>query len=454
MPTSPTSIDLRLGFVAVGLALFVGCGGSGDNGATNGNDGGNDTGTLADTAPYDAGPPVQACVDLPSGTWQDITPAALHRDWWCTPDFKSTGCGSPGDSSPGKIATYGAHYVAVAPSAPGTLYLGTSSLGLWKSTDCGATWAMPDGGGSDVDAGRNWTIAIDPNDASTVYTTAGYGKGGVFKSTDGGATWTQTLGGDIAKVASFVEKITIDPTNARHLLVSFHDTCLQSATTAAMFPSSTPLNGNIPIGAATGTTSGGAPGWGCLAESFDGAQTWTLAANAVTWEGYDGPGQSMVDGKTWFYATNSGTGVFFTKTAGASPDGVASGWTKVLSGNVPGSVYVAPDASFYTSANNVVMHSTDGTTWSPVSDASVSIGLSSFNGSTPFVQGGTRLYAAVYSYSPPARYFVSDAKTPSFAALSADASSIPEGGAQLQWDTRYAVLYSSNLVGGLWRLKP
>src|SRR5262249_7880737 len=140
---NPLRSPIASSFTAVGFALLLGCGSSGDGGAPNTNDGGgvdstssNDVGATTDsssskdTAPYDAGPPVQACVDVPSGEWQDITPAALHREWWCTPDFNPAGCGSPGDSSPGKIATYGAHYVASAPSAPGTVYLGTSSLGL------------------------------------------------------------------------------------------------------------------------------------------------------------------------------------------------------------------------------------------------------------------------------------------------------------------------------------
>jgi hypothetical protein len=354
--------------------------------------------------------------------------------------------------STGHIATYGAHYVAIAPSAPGTVYLGTSSLGFWRSTDCGAHWTLADGGGSDVDAGRNWTIAVDAEDAQTVYTTAGYGQGGVYKSTDGGATWRQMLPAAIEAVASFVEKISLDPTDSKHLLVSFHDSCLQSPVTPDMFRPGTALDGGLPVGAPVGTTSAGMPGWGCLAESADGGESWTLTANAVTWEGYDGPGQAMVDGTTWFYATNSSTGIFLTHSGGASPDGTTPGWTQVFSGNVPGSVYVASDGTFYSSGNGAIIHSTDGIHWTSVTDSN--IGLSSFNGSTPFVQGGSRLYATVFSYSPPARYYASDVSPLSFDALSADAGAIPNGGAQLQYDSRYGVLYSSNMVGGLWRLKP
>jgi hypothetical protein len=405
-----------------------------------------------DAAPHEAGPPVQDCVAVPSGQWQEITPPDLHREWWCTPDFNPAGCGGPGDTGPNRIATYGAHYFALAPSAPGTIYLGTSSLGLWRSTDCGAHWVLADGGGTPVDAGRNWTIAVDPNDAQTLYTTAGYGTGGVYKSTNGGASWTQILPPKIEAVASFVEKIAMDPGNPDHLTVSFHDACLQSATTPDLFSPGTALAGNLPAGAPQSKTSGGMAGWGCLAETTDAGAHWTLVANALAWEGLDGPGQAMASATTWFYASNSPTGIFLTTTGGRSPDGKTLGWTKVVSGSVPGSVYVAPDHTYYSSNGGHIIHSSNGVDWSPIPGDG--IGLSSFNGSTPFVQGGSRLYGAVFSFTPPARYFVSDVTNPNFGPLSTDASAIPNGAANLDYDSRYGILYSSNMVGGLWRLKP
>jgi hypothetical protein len=464
MPIVAQLRGARLPLVAVSLlttAPFVGCRGpsdAGSDGAT-ATDGASPDGPAPpheagspEASPPDAGPPVQSCLAIPSGQWQEITPPALHREWWCTPDFNPAGCGSPGDTGPNRIATYGAHYFALAPSAPGTMYLGTSSLGLWRSTDCGAHWVLADGGGSPVDVGRNWTIAVDPNDAQTLYTTAGYATGGVYKSTTGGASWTQILPPNIEAVASFVEKIAMDPGNPEHLTVSFHDACLQSAATKDLFPPGTPLTGNLPVGAPQSKASNGMPGWGCLAETTDAGVHWTLVANALSWEGLDGPGQAMASATTWFYATNSPTGIFLTTTGGRSPDGMSLGWTKVVSGSVPGSVYVAPDNTYYSSNSGHIIHSSDGVDWSPIPGDGISLG--SFNGSTPFVQGGSRLYAAVFSYTPPARYFVSDVSNPNFGPLAADASAIPNGAANLDYDSRYAVLYSSNMVGGLWRLKP
>ncbi len=219
-----------------------------------------------------------------------------------------------------------------------------------------------------------------------------------------------------------------------------------------MYPPGTVLDGILPAGAPPGKTSDGHPGWGCLAETADAGAHWTLTTNALTWEGLDGPGQAMGNATTWFYGTNSGDGIYLTTTAGVSPDGASSAWTRVFSGNAPGTVYVAPDHTYYSSGNDRILHSVNGHDWTAVSEPG--IGLGSFNGSTPIVEGGTRLFVAILSFSPPARYYVSDVSPVSFTELSADASAMPNGGSTLDFDSRYGILYSSNLVGGFWRLKP
>jgi photosystem II stability/assembly factor-like uncharacterized protein len=95
--------------------------------------------------------------------------------------------------------------IAVAPSAPSTLYVGTGEadmrsdiaqgVGMFKSTDGGASWSQI--GLKDTQAiGK---ILVDPRDPKVVLVAAlghPYGPNperGVFRSTDGGATWTRTL---------------------------------------------------------------------------------------------------------------------------------------------------------------------------------------------------------------------------------------------------------------------
>jgi photosystem II stability/assembly factor-like uncharacterized protein len=73
--------------------------------------------------------------------------------------------------------------LAIDPSAPQTVYVGTSS-GLYKSTDGGDQWiAVEDLTGTNISA-----LLIDPESPRTVY--AGAAQNGVIKSTDGGKKWT------------------------------------------------------------------------------------------------------------------------------------------------------------------------------------------------------------------------------------------------------------------------
>ncbi len=105
------------------------------------------------------------------------------------------------DSQP--IASIGA--VAVAPSRPKTLYVGSGEAdmrsdisygnGVYKSVDGGRTWAHV--GLSDTrQIGR---ILVDPRDPNLVFVAAlghAYGPNserGVFRSRDGGATWSRVL---------------------------------------------------------------------------------------------------------------------------------------------------------------------------------------------------------------------------------------------------------------------
>ena len=95
--------------------------------------------------------------------------------------------------------------LAVAPSDPRTIYVGTGQVtsrydgaageGVFKSKDAGATWA-PMG----LEATRHiGAILVDPRNADTVLVAAmGHAFGanperGVYRSADGGATWKQTL---------------------------------------------------------------------------------------------------------------------------------------------------------------------------------------------------------------------------------------------------------------------
>jgi hypothetical protein len=393
---------------------------------------------------------VGGCSDLPgAGTWQNITPPTLDIAEWCTP-YNGT-CPQPGDTANGQIGTYGTNAFVLDPIHRGTVYLGTSSLGLWKSTDCGSSWVHIDTGtdAATIDAGRNWTMLIDPTNSQVLYTVAGYGQGGVYKSTNGGVDWTQILTQNILDATgatpcastadqevcggfgAFMEKITMDPTDNLHLLAGFHSDCA----------------GTTPLPGATVDSAGG---WGCLAESIDGGTTWTLTTSAIPWSGLDGPGQTMIDAKTWFYGTNGPDGLWRTTTGGVSVGG-APAWTQVFDGSVNGSVYVATDGTYYSGGGNVIWSADSGLTWTAVPN---SPGPPSVNGSTPMVDDGTTLYlgdgSAMYWTAPlasPGSAFASIASTP---ATPVNAST-ESPAAYVDYDASHHLLYSSNLGGGFWR---
>jgi hypothetical protein len=378
---------------------------------------------------------VGACNALPkAGTWEDITPAQLNANNWCTPAWNAT-CPAPGaTSSAGLLATYGTDGFVVDPNNAGTIYLGTSSLGIWKSTDCGSSWTHVNTGqnGATLDSGRNWSMVIDPTDSNVLYTVAGYvSQAGVFKSTNGGVDWTQVLPKTIVDLTNggFVETITMDPTDNRHLVVSFHTDC-----------TGTPLPG-------AATDSGG---WGCLAESMDSGGTWSLTTSAVPWAGTDGPGQSMIDSKTWFYSTNGNGGVWRTTTGGV-PVGGQPAWTQVRMGGANGSVYRAKNGVMYSGGFRIDW-SVDGTSWKEIAN---SPNTYSYNGSVTLVDDGTTLFVG----SAQGTYWSTpDSMTPgSFTMLPAlPASPDPHAGSpvcsDLNMDAAHHLLYTSNKVGGFWRL--
>jgi photosystem II stability/assembly factor-like uncharacterized protein len=83
--------------------------------------------------------------------------------------------------------------LAIDPFDPNILYAGTtSSEGVFRSLDGGATWSAVNTG---LTARNVWSLAIDPQNPTTLYAGTGYNYPdicrGVFKSTDGGSSWIE-----------------------------------------------------------------------------------------------------------------------------------------------------------------------------------------------------------------------------------------------------------------------
>jgi photosystem II stability/assembly factor-like uncharacterized protein len=171
------------------------------------------------------------------------------------------------DSQP--VASIGA--LAVAPSAPDTIYVGTgeSTLrdsagygsGMYKSTDAGKTWTQI---GLD-DTQHIGRIAVDPKNANVVFVAAighlyeANAERGVFKSVDGGRSWKKVLYKNDSLGAV---DVVIDPVNPQTIYVSLWNTRRPPWYTYQ------PSNG---------------PGGGIF-KSTDGGTTWKQLANGLPTE--------------------------------------------------------------------------------------------------------------------------------------------------------------------------
>ncbi|MBI4549241.1 MAG: T9SS type A sorting domain-containing protein [Ignavibacteriae bacterium] len=133
----------------------------------------------------------------PSGTipedWRDkalghIKEKNLQRSTQSTPLLSWTSVGP--NNIGGRVRS-----IAINPLNPNTIYCGSVSGGVWKSTNAGALWFPTNDFAQNLIIG---TMVIDPFDTNTIY--AGTGEGyfnfdalrgiGVLKSRDGGSTWT------------------------------------------------------------------------------------------------------------------------------------------------------------------------------------------------------------------------------------------------------------------------
>src|SRR3984957_3995271 len=197
---------------AAAAAVLQGCGSSAKSASdatTGASIGPNDGAGGADGSP-ESTPPVDAgtCPNLPllaAGGWLNISP--------------------PGSNY---ATTYsGINAVAVRPDNPAIVYAGADSNGMFRSTDCGATWTRVNTGqnADAMSSGRPWSLVIDPITPDVMYTVQGYVASGLWKSTNAGVDWTNVL--TPAITAAFytggqITGIGMDPGDHTHLVIESH----------------------------------------------------------------------------------------------------------------------------------------------------------------------------------------------------------------------------------------
>jgi hypothetical protein len=328
------------------------------------------------------------------------------------------------DAATGAGQNYGTNAFVLNPNDTATVYLGTSAQGIYKSTDCGATWAHVNTGrnGTTLDKGRQWAMAIDPTNPDVLYANSGYGPvNGIFKSTNGGVDWDQLLAPDVAAnfiFGGFVGGIAIDPTNHDHLLLWPHFNCCDDAGTCKD---------------------------DCVLESEDGGGNWArIEVNGgAAGEGYGfmivPDPSSPTNSKHWFLAETFG-GLYETKDEGAT-------WKLVANANgyAYPSIYVAPNGDYFVPAAFDVIESTNGgDAWSTIAN---SPGVDVITGTA------TTMYAAHGGCTT-----VTDPFQPIFSASASDPTTWTQlpptmvaGPGYLTYDDDHHLLYASSCLGGFWR---
>jgi hypothetical protein len=151
-------------------------------------------------------------ITLNTSTWTPIGPAPTN------------GSGFFGQTTPGNLPVSGRiTSIATDPVNPLLWYVGAAGGGVWKTADGGTTWTPLTDTQASLSVGA---IAVAPSSPNTIYVGTGesnfapdsqYGVG-VLMSSDGGNTWT--LEGQSLFNRRSISKIVVDPTNASTLFVA------------------------------------------------------------------------------------------------------------------------------------------------------------------------------------------------------------------------------------------
>lgn len=351
---------------------------------------------------------VESCNELASaGVFEDITP----------PEVKA----GLGEVSPTGDLRDGPFSLEVDPIHHGVYYVGTHHQGLWKTADCGSTWsAVATGKNADgINRGINWTLGIDHQTPSTLYTSSAYAMNGLFKSTDGGVSWTDVWSAvtqpELASAFEygFVNQLVVDPRDSRHLLLTMHENCKPPHSTS------------------------------CVLESEDAGDTWSLHEGDSSWEPDQGLTIQFLDGASTWLTGSQSNGVWRTSDAGETWSHLKDMATTAQQGIA---LVRTEDGTFYLGGSDGIWRSPDGAldSWVFVPDTG------------PFVSGlatdGKAVYASTCyakSYCEQPRYLRS-VDGQSWKPLP-NVPPLTQGGL-LRYDAGHRLLVSSNGSAGVWRV--
>jgi photosystem II stability/assembly factor-like uncharacterized protein len=168
-----------------------------------------------------------AAVTGSAGVWQEIGPRRI-------PDGQTYGTNRI--DVIGRVAS-----IAVDPSDPKHLLVGSAGGGIWESKDTGTTWAPRSDQLPSLAIGA---VAFDPSAPSRVYAGSGEGNfywnlgAGVYKSTDGGSTWTIAASAPFVGVGFF--DLAVDPKSPSILYAATTKGFYKSANSGASWSQKRP----------------------------------------------------------------------------------------------------------------------------------------------------------------------------------------------------------------------
>ncbi len=335
----------------------------------------------------------------------DLLYAATDAGLYCSRDRGKSWALLPRGSN----ASTSCRAIAIDPWKSSTLYLGTETEGIYKSTDAGSTWAPRNNGGdSTLATAEVFDLKVDPGRPDAIV--AALWGVGIVRSTDAGATW-ERLTREFTSLSSTATHVVIHPKNSATIVYATDAGTIARTTNGGDTWSITKredeawrvlallTDPNNPENLFAGTESG-------LVRSSDFGSSWMKVSLGVpgipTSLALGGP-----PGQTRLFAFGAGLGVLFSADMGETwthadadlggatvtlvttdPDGndvyAASGrallrydrasgiWTTATSGLSGGSVTSVsfdsdnPSILFATTGGSAFMSANRGSEWVPV----------------------------------------------------------------------------------------
>jgi hypothetical protein len=394
------------GAAGVGGASAAGSTGSGGKASGSGGSvgsGGGSGGSTAGGGMTDAGTGrtphvVVPCDSAQVGVWEEITPPGVRAN----ADFSAQ-------------KGFGTNAFVMDRTNTANITIGTDHIGVHRTTDCGASWTKINTGknGAALDGGTQWSMAIDPVDPNVVYTVSGYGTMGLFKTTNAGIDWEQTYTGETAHVFTydgFTAQVRVDPVNHLHVVTTPHFTCQAGHSNT------------------------------CFLESEDGAATWSVVENAPS--SGEGARIMLADHDTWFSGMGYG-GLYRTSNAGKT-------WTLLTSDqSYAYEPFHRPGQKYYLPVAFGLSVSTDGVAWNQLANSPGTHIVTTSDKRIYAATGGWYVSGHTEPFNP-----ITSAPIDNPATWTVDTGySNKWGSGDLQYDADHHMLYTSNGLGGFWRVR-